>query len=270
MSTSREWQLDDDSARRYEEIVVPLVLGPAARALVAWAAPQPGERVLDAGCGTGVAARVALELVGPTGTVAGIDVNAGMLGVAATLAPDITFQQANVTALPFPDGSFDLILCAQVLQFIPDRAAALAEMERVLAPGGRVALSVWAPLDESPYFDAQVSVITAHLGADTAGGLAAGFTLTSVGELEGLLAPAGFADIEIATTTLELPLGRLEDIVAPHIMATPMAGPFSQAGPELQERIVRALSERLTTYRQDDGTTQAPFRMLLARAYKQG
>lgn len=110
------------------------------------AALQPGERVVDGACGTGVVSRLAAERVGATGSVVGVDVNPAMLGVARSApAPpgaSIDWREANAEALPLPDASFDVVLCQLGLMFVADRSAALREIRRVLAPGGRVAITV--------------------------------------------------------------------------------------------------------------------------------
>jgi ubiquinone/menaquinone biosynthesis C-methylase UbiE len=116
--------------------MVPALFATYAASLIAQAALQPGERVLDAACGTGIVARMAAPHVGETGHVTGLDLNAGMLEVARkgpTLhgAP-ITWQEGNLEALPFEEGTFDVVLCQQGLQFCPNRAAAVREMRRVL------------------------------------------------------------------------------------------------------------------------------------------
>lgn len=87
MATSVQWQLAHDAAVRYEQILVPSILGPFARALVDWAQLPAGDTVLDVGCGTGAAARAAAEHVGLAGSVTAIDVNPGMLDVARSLPP---------------------------------------------------------------------------------------------------------------------------------------------------------------------------------------
>jgi ubiquinone/menaquinone biosynthesis C-methylase UbiE len=104
-------------------------------------AVQPGERVLDAGCGPGFYVVELLEQVGPSGAVVGVDISPQMLEAAARRAAghaNAEFQQAGVTSLPAADTSFDAALSVQVLEYVPDTAAALTELHRVLRPGGRV------------------------------------------------------------------------------------------------------------------------------------
>jgi arsenite methyltransferase len=111
------------------------------RALVHEAlAAQPGERVLDAGCGPGFYVAETLERVGPEGSVVGVDASAPMLGLAAKRCEghdNVSFHEGDVTALPVPDADFDRVLSVQVLEYVGDIPAALAELLRVLRPGGR-------------------------------------------------------------------------------------------------------------------------------------
>ncbi|MCB1036883.1 MAG: methyltransferase domain-containing protein, partial [Acidobacteria bacterium] len=122
METSKQWQLARDAALRYEEILVPAILGPAAVALVEWAALGHGTAVLDLGCGTGAAARAAAGKVGESGRVVGADVNAGMLEVARSLpavaGAEIEWLESGAHRLPLADGELDGVLFAQTLQFL--------------------------------------------------------------------------------------------------------------------------------------------------------
>ena len=107
-------------------------------------AAQPGEHVLDVGCGPGFYVTELLERVGPQGSVTGIDAASAMLVVAAKRAEghdNMTFHQADATALPVADAAFDAALSVQVLEYVADIRAAIAEMHRALRPGGRVV--VW-------------------------------------------------------------------------------------------------------------------------------
>lgn len=101
----------------------------------------PADRVLDAGCGPGFYVAETLERVGPEGSVVGVDASAPMLALAAKRCEghdNVRFEEGDVTALPFADADFDRALSVQVLEYVADVPAALAELLRVLRPGGRV------------------------------------------------------------------------------------------------------------------------------------
>ena len=151
----------------YEQSLVSAIFAPFAEGLVALAAPPSGARVLDVACGTGVVTRAAAQRVGTTGRVVGLDLSAAMLAVARVVPSEpgaiIEWHEGNALALPFPDQTFDLVTCQQGVQFFPDRAAGLREMHRVLASGGRVALSIWGPLQRSPGFTILADALARHV-----------------------------------------------------------------------------------------------------------
>ena len=161
-----QWQVAGSAAQVYERELVPAIFGPWAPRVLDLAAPTTGERVLDVACGTGVVARLAAERVGADGRVVGLDLNPGMLVVARSLpveAGPIGWVQATAGRLPFPDGSFEVVCCQLGLQFFPDRAAALAEMARVLVPGGRMVVMVWRSIDHSPGFAVLAAALDRHV-----------------------------------------------------------------------------------------------------------
>jgi arsenite methyltransferase len=105
---------------------------------------RPGERILDAGCGPGFFAAELLDRVGERGFVIGVDASPQMLAAAAGRCADfenVALREGQLTALPVDDASVDAALCVQVLEYVPDATAALAELRRAVRPGGRVV--VW-------------------------------------------------------------------------------------------------------------------------------
>jgi SAM-dependent methyltransferase len=107
-------------------------------------AAAPGERILDVGCGPGFYCAELLEEVGGDGSIVGLDSSAQMLALAARRCEghdNVKFSEADATSLGVEDGSFDAALCVQVLEYVPNVAAGLAELYRALRPGGRVV--VW-------------------------------------------------------------------------------------------------------------------------------
>jgi ubiquinone/menaquinone biosynthesis C-methylase UbiE len=203
------WQLSGNAPEAYERYIIPALFNEWACDLVETAAVQTGERVLDLACGTGVVARTVAPRVGKAGQVVGIDVNEGMLGMARTVPPpsgaEMTWQQGDAASLPLPSAAFDVVLCQQGLQYFQQRAAALMEMKRVLVPGGRIALSVWRPIERQPFFMVVVDVIESHLNASVGDLQRAAFTLGDADELRGLIMTAGFRTLSLRLVVRHVP-----------------------------------------------------------------
>jgi ubiquinone/menaquinone biosynthesis C-methylase UbiE len=155
-----------------------------------------GDRVLDIACGTGIVARVAKERLGGNGRVVGVDISSDMLAVARAVARNIDWREGNAVALPIHDGEqFDVVVCQQGLQFIPDKAAAVAQMRRALARGGRLAVATWRSDDEIPLFRELRRVAERHLGpiADQR------YSFGDASSLEKLLRTAGLHNVRVST-----------------------------------------------------------------------
>jgi ubiquinone/menaquinone biosynthesis C-methylase UbiE/predicted ester cyclase len=211
-----------NAAENYEQYFVPAIGEPVATDLVDRAALQPGERVVDLACGTGVVARLAADRVGAAGAVAGVDINAGMLAVARTSSPpSIEWHEAGAESLPLSDEAFDVALCSLGLQFLTDRPAALQEVARVLVPGGRVALNAPGPMPE--IFAVLESELARHTGADAAAFVRRVFSIHDSAEIQGLLGDAGFHDIEVEATTITLHLPEPREFLWQYLHSTPLA-----------------------------------------------
>ena len=170
---------------------------PWTAALLTEAAPRPGERVLDQAADTGTVVRRAAPFVGPSGRVIAFDVNPAMLAVGRSLPMPagalIEWLEGDGTRLPLPDAAFDLALCQQGLQYLPDRPAGLVEARCVLAPGGRVVFAVWRSLAHDAVAASTNSTARRVLGSDA---MVATFALGDPDELRRLFAGAGFAAVE--------------------------------------------------------------------------
>lgn len=249
MGTSRLYS--GTAAENYERYFVPAIARPVADDLLRLADPQPGERVLDVACGTGVIARLVAERVGSTGTVVGIDAAPDMIDVARSIAvpsgPAIEWRQADAASLPLPDAIFDVVCCQMGLMLFPDKGRALSEMRRVLVPGGRLALNTPGTINRPMAILA--NGLARHVDAKLAGFVQAVFSMDDPAAHEGLLRGAGFADVEakVVTTTMRLPPPR--EFLWQYINATPMGA------------VVRQATEAAQTALEDDvvGQWQAAF-----------
>jgi ubiquinone/menaquinone biosynthesis C-methylase UbiE len=227
MDKHEPYQLDGTAPELYERYLVPTVTAPWAADLVAAADLRPGESVLDVACGTGVVARLAAARV-HGGRVAGLDLNAGMLAVArsipAAAGAPIEWHEASALDLPFPDTTFDHVLCQFGLMFFPDRSAALQEMRRVLRPGGRLALNVYGPLGHNPAAQALAGALDHYLGHLASAPKRAEHALADAGELSRLVVEAGFRDVTIRTATLRVRFATPREWVQIQLTATAQAG----------------------------------------------
>ncbi len=228
----------------YEQFVVPAIFDRYARDLVERARPiGPADRVLDLGCGTGIVTRVLRERLGGAARVIGLDANPQMIAKARQLTPEVDWHEGNAMALPFPDASFDLVLCQEMLQFANDRAAALREVLRVLAPGGRLLISTWRPRAEQPFHDALGKVAERHLGASND----KRWSLDG-GSLRALLSEAGFVDVQLEVISL------IERHAQFNVRMNALAANFDLTGLTDEER-----EHRLAAVERDSAAVMAAF-----------
>ncbi|MFZ5861250.1 MAG: class I SAM-dependent methyltransferase [Nitrospirota bacterium] len=196
--------------------------------LVGDARLRPGHRVLDLGSGTGYPAVLAAQAVGPKGEVVGLDVADDMLEAARRKAKalglaNVAFRPADVTTLPFDARSFDAVISRFCLMFLPDVPKAVAEVARVLKPGGYVAAAVWSSPDKNPFGRASIDVIKTFIDVPTPAPDQPGiFRLAPPGDLLGMMTRAGLTGLGDEEVIAESPfaspqefLDNLLDIAAP-------------------------------------------------------
>ena len=135
---------DDSVARQMEGLYVTRDAARRRHLVREALGAQPGDRVLDAGCGPGFYCLEIVKEVGPDGEVVGIDASLPMLELASRRCEgfdNVTFKQGDVLSIPVEDGAFDRALCVQVLEYVEPATEALGELHRILRPEGRVV--VW-------------------------------------------------------------------------------------------------------------------------------
>jgi SAM-dependent methyltransferase len=222
MTQPETFQLSLEAAEAYESKFVPALFAEWASLIVEAAGVGAGHAVLDVACGTGVVAREAANRVGASGRVVGADINKAMLAVARRLSPELDWRRGDACDLPFPDGSFDAVLCQAALMFFPDPAGALREMGRVVSDTGTVAVQVWAGLDTQPAYGPFVEVAVRHAGPEAAQLLGAYWTMGDLGRVSELFTEAG---LRVTGTKEHVGTARftsIEEMVRIEVESTPL------------------------------------------------
>jgi SAM-dependent methyltransferase len=208
---------------------------------------EPGARVLELAAGAGGAGLAAAARVGATGEVVISDGSPAMTAIAAVRAEELGLANVRSRVLDLeeidePDESYDAVVCREGLMLVPDPARAVAEIARVLRPGGRVALSVWGPRAENPWLGVVFDAVSAQLGVPTPPpGIPGPFSLDDRDRLASVLVHPHLAAVEIH----ELP-APYHAVSADEWWArtAALAGPLAERLAALPEPAAKALLDR--------------------------
>jgi SAM-dependent methyltransferase len=225
-------------------------LGSARTALATRVAARGGERVLDVACGTG---RLALDLaraVGPGGSVVGVDLSAAMVDaarrrVAAHGIGNAVFEGMDAEALALPDASFDVVVCALGLMYMPDPRQALREMARVLRPGGRIAVVVWGDRRRCGW-SAVLPIVEAEVTSDVCPLL---FTLGNEGALGLACTATGFVVVEQHRIAATLAFAGDDDACDAALVGGPAALAWSRFDGATRTRVRERYLEAIAPWR---------------------
>lgn len=233
-------------AEAYQAFMVPTMFQPWSVELLDRVAPAPGERVLDVACGTGVVSRGAAERVGPGGEVIGLDISPAMLAVARSVSlldgARLDWRQGCAEALPFHDGTFDVALCQQGVQFFADRRAGVREMQRVLRPGGRIGVSVWL----GPGHQSVKGALLVALGRWFGEGAMLPYSFGEADSLRALFVDAGFHTIEIEVVRRQMTAPSEEEFIAMTVMGASAAVPaLANATSDERAAAIRSLRDEI-------------------------
>ncbi|HEU5296903.1 MAG TPA: methyltransferase domain-containing protein [Burkholderiaceae bacterium] len=201
-------------AEVYEAEFVPALFRPFSPVVADVAGIAAGQRVLDVACGTGVLARTVATRVGPSGAVLGVDANPDMLAVARRLDAAIQWIDARAEALPLPDASVDAVVSQFGLMFFDDRVQALREMQRVLRPGGRLAVAVCDAVECSPGYGALAALLHTLFGERVAGAFRAPFAIGDVEVLQALAREAALPQAEVLRRSATVRFASIDALVS--------------------------------------------------------
>ncbi|CUI02203.1 class I SAM-dependent methyltransferase [Leisingera aquaemixtae] len=240
------FQLGKAAAAAYEQQKVKAIFRPLAEATLSAIEISNKDVVLDVACGTGIVSRVLWERSSPEAAITGIDLNEGMIemarGVTSNTPDAFSWHTGDVTGMPFNDGSFTSAICQQGFQFFPDEEAALKEIRRVLQPGGRFILTVWA--EPSRFFLALADAIGRHVSPEDATRSLAPFTYAGLDAIPELLCSCGFADVWSTDLTVERVIHEPKVSIPLEITGNPVGPAVLGRGEEVMASIV---SEVLAT-----------------------
>ena len=229
------------------------VTSQAIDALLDAARVVAGMRVLDVGTGAGdAAARAAARGAEATG----VDVAAAMVEIATERHGALSFVQASINDLPFAAEAFDAAVGNHVIQHVGEPERAARELARVLAPGGRVALSTWDLPERSPFFAVLLGAI-ADAGVPPPSDVPAGpsfFQFADEAAFGALLVGAGFAEVQLDTVSFDFPLRSADELIAALAEGTVRTGALLRAAEDSQRQRIRSeLEARLAHWRRDEG-----------------
>jgi ubiquinone/menaquinone biosynthesis C-methylase UbiE len=257
MNEHQSWHLSGPAAELYERFVARCIFGGWTPLLVDAANLAPGERVLDLACGTGIVARAAAERVGVAGHVIAVDFNPAMIAVARSLPPPngakIEWREGNAVDLPLKQDSVSVVLCQQGLQFFPNKLTALQEIHRVLDASGRLAASVWN--STGVYNRAVGDALARFVSREAAARFLISRQAPSGKELERLTTDAGFLDVDLRVSRIDVHLSRVEQFVLDHLSATPVAPVIAAVDRKLRTKIGANVRAQLEQYADGDGVT---------------
>jgi ubiquinone/menaquinone biosynthesis C-methylase UbiE len=254
------------SAELYETYLTPGFFAPWAEEMAELAAP--GQNCLDLACGTGAVSR-GLAAKHNNMNIKAVDVAPLMLDEARkqTRSDAVEYHLGSADALPFDNDTFDMAFCQQGLQFFPDKEKAFDEVQRVLKPGGRFAVTIWRPVEEaSPVFESFAKAVGRHLGEDL---LPLGpFSFGSEERLRRLTEDAGFKIETLEQRTLPSVLPPVEALVLFDVLflgrpaedgsLQPVLAPDDPAGDAVVDKIINDMEEDLKSYIGADGNLHGP------------
>ena len=227
--------------------------------LVADARLRAGMQVLDLGSGTGYPALLGARTVGPSGGVIGLDLAEQMLAVARRKATaqgltNVMFRPGDATALSFEANSFDAVTSRFCLMFLPEIPRSVAELVRVLKPGGWVAAAVWSAPEKNPSIslsmEAIKSVVELPQPDPTAPGI---FRLANPGDLAGMMEQAGLVDVTDQEFLAEWSYASTEEYYTSLMeIAAPVQNLMAKLSDAQKQEVKHRITQAASNYRRAD------------------
>ena len=236
----------------------------ATEAMLAAAAIAPGEDVLELSAGTGHLATQLAELVGPDGSLVASDVAPAFVAVLERRLADVptasvaTIDASTIAASP---ATYDAVVCRMGLMFVPEPAAALREIRRVLRPEGRLVAAVWGAPEANPWMVSVgfATMMTGLLSGPMPTEPGGPFSLGNPDELEKLAKEAGFGDVRIEVVSYSRHYASADELFdMVRVLAPPIAAALEGATPEQLATARTTAADFIAQYQGDDGSYDVP------------
>jgi ubiquinone/menaquinone biosynthesis C-methylase UbiE len=254
----------------YDRHLGPILFHHYADDLVARLPVTPGMRVLETACGTGIVTRRLVDRLGGRGSLVATDLNQAMIDLGRTRLPNdatVEWQAADATRLPFPDRSFDAVVCQFGLMFFPDKAAGLQEALRVLKPGGTYLFNVWDAIEHNQICRITHETVAGFFPDNPPQFYTVPFSLHDHEMVRRLLTRAGFERVQhevvektgVSPSAAEAATGLIE--------GNPILGEIMNRRPEALPEITTALARQIA-HRLGDQPVRCALRAHVFTAYR--
>ncbi len=233
----------------YERYLVPLIFEDYAADLASRLEVPAGGRVLETACGTGVVTRQLSANLPDNAHLTATDLHEGMIDEARSSVgddPSITYRQADAAALPFPDATFEAVVCQFGVMFLPDKAAGYGEAARVLKPGGQLIFNVWDSLERNGHARAVHDALAELFPNDPPRFLEIPFGYSDLNEIKNALLAANFGDIRISIQPRTSEAPSAKEVALGLVTGSPLATHLADTGAsvgEVLESVARAVAE---------------------------
>jgi ubiquinone/menaquinone biosynthesis C-methylase UbiE len=254
----------------YDQGLGPILFADYGADIARRAAAKGPKRVLETAAGTGIVTRRLRDILPATVHLTATDLNPPMLEIAKVKFKDgeqVEFLEADATALPFEDESFDAVVCQFGVMFYPDKPKSFAEVLRVLAPGGQYLFNVWDSHRYNPFGRIAHGVVARFFETDPPQFYAVPFSYPHIDPIKEALIDAGFDDIGIAVIRLEKVIPDLAAFARAAVYGNPLADQIRARGGVEPDQVVEALLEE---FRKVFGTSPSrmPLQAIMVSASK--
>jgi ubiquinone/menaquinone biosynthesis C-methylase UbiE/uncharacterized protein YneF (UPF0154 family) len=255
VSKKGEMQMEGQNAafigsvpENYDRFMGPLFFEPYGDDLAKRLPRLESGQVLEIACGTGISTKHLRNALSNKVKLVATDLNEPMINMARGKFTEdsIEWKQADATRLPFPDQSFQAVVCQFGVMFFPDKEAAFREAYRVLSPGGTFLFNVWDSLEKNPLSKLIHETVAAHFKDNPPNFYNVPFGLYDSAVIRSLLERAGFSELRSEVVTLDTTSPSAEDAATGLVQGTPLIAQIAERKiedlPTIHRKVVEAIS----------------------------